>query len=352
MLFPCIVIAGGVISLLRKGRAIVIGTPHFVTRQRIMSRTVQSIFGIVFFGLLFAIAPLHAQKPFVYDFLRNDASARAAAMGGSFVTVTNDPSVLYYNPGALNTIDTTQISFTFFKHLLDINSGFATFATEVDGVGKIAAGVNYNNYGSFERTDKTGQEIGEFGSSDLAFSIGWANELGEGFSAGLSGNVILSTIDDYSSSALALGGGLHYQDTSRNLQAGLSILHLGSQVSSFGEETEVLPLDLKVGVSHQLRGLPLLIALNFSRLLDDSEDFLDRFSSFSIGGEFRISEPLRLRLGYNNRIRQDIAFEQSTGLGGLSGGFGVLIQGYRFDYAFNSLATLGGLHRISINTMF
>jgi hypothetical protein len=304
-------------------------------------------------ALLFCLgSTAQAQKPYIYDFLRNDHSARAAAMGGSFVTVTDDPVGIYYNPALLTTIDSTQAAFSFFKHLLDINSGSATFATEMEGIGKIGIGVTYNDYGSFQRTDKVGQEIGEFGSSDIVAVVGWGTELGEGFAAGINGKAIFSTIDSYGSSALALDGGLFYRDTTSRLQAGLSILHLGSQLSSFGAENEPLPVDLRLGVSHQLRGLPLLIAVNFSRMLDSTEDFVDRFSSFSVGGEFTISRPLRLRVGYNNRIRQDVAFGGSRGLAGFSAGVGVVVKGYRFDYAFNSVDRLGGLHRVSINAMF
>lgn len=313
-----------------------------------MPRTISAIFLL----LLLVTSVASAQKPFVYEFLRNDVSARAAAMGGTFLTVTNDPAGMYYNPASLNSVEGMQASFTFFKHLLDINSGSATFATGLDDIGVVGAGVTYTSYGAFERTDRLGRALGEFGSSDIALLVGWGGELGENFSAGLNAKGIFSSIDDRSSAALALDGGILYRDTASRLQAGLSILNLGSQISTYGEESEELPVDLKVGISHELRGLPLLIALNFHRLLDETDDALARLGSFSVGGEFTISKPLRLRFGYNNRIREVVAFGQSKGLGGLSGGIGILVSDYRFDYAFNSLSRVGALHRISVNASF
>lgn len=317
----------------------------------------RSIFARVFLfahvtAAIFAASTAHAQRIYVYDFLRVDASARAAAMGGSFVTVTNDPVGMYYNPASLQTVDSTQAAFTYFKHLLDINSGSATFATTLEDIGHVGVGVTYNNYGAFTRTDRVGQEIGEFSSNDIVAALGWATYLGEGFSAGLNLKGIFSSIDNVGSSAIALDGGLLFIDTTNRLQAGLSILHLGSQLATYGEESEQLPVDLRLGVSHQLRGLPLLVALNFSRLLDQEESFVDRFSSFSVGGEFTLSKPLRLRIGYNNRVRQDVAFGQSKGLSGFSGGIGLVLKDYRFDYAFNSYDRLGGLHRVSLNAIF
>jgi hypothetical protein len=183
-------------------------------------------------------------------------------------------------------------------------------------------------------------------------SLGWATELGEGFSAGLAGKMIFSNIAEYSSSALALDAGLLFQDTTRRINAALVILNLGSQLSTFSDVREELPLDLKVGVSHTLRGLPLQIGLNFHRLLDSTERFADRFRAFSIGGEFTISRPLRLRFGYDHAQREDLAFGESKGLAGMSAGFGVIVTGYRFDYAFNSLGRLGALHHVSINAAF
>lgn len=295
---------------------------------------------------------LYGQTTKVFDFVRNDATARSAAMGGAFVAVTNDPAGQFYNPASLVTVDSTQASFTFFKHLLDINSGSAAVATTIDGIGSVGLGVNFTSFGSFDRTNNEGLADGTFGATDMLVSLGWGSELGEGFLAGLSGSAIFSTIDNVGSSALAVNGGLMYVDTSKRLSAGLSILHLGTQLSKYGTQSEDLPLDLKIGVTHTLKGLPLMVSLNFSRLLDDRDTFIDRFSSFSVGGEFTVSRPLRLRVGFNNRVRQDVPIGTSKGLSGFSAGLGINVSSYRFDYAFNSLDRVGGLHRVSINAMF
>jgi hypothetical protein len=311
----------------------------------------------LFVSLLIALVTLcagtaSAQKPRVYDFLRNDASARAAAMGGTFATIAGDPAGLFYNPATIQTVDSTQAAFTFFKHLLDINSGFAAVGTEIEGIGRIGIGVNFNNYGAFERVDRMGRALGEFGSNDIALSVGWGTELGEGFSAGLAAKGIYSNIDTYSSSALALDGGLLFIDTTRRINAALSLLNLGAQLASFDGIDEELPLDLKLGVSHTLRGLPLQIGVNFHRLLDSTENFFGRFENFSVGGEFTVSRPVRLRFGYDHGARRDVAFGESRGMAGISAGFGVVLREYRFDYAFTSLSRLGSQHHISINASF
>lgn len=310
-------------------------------------------FVLITSGLFAVLAPRATAQsaPYVYEMLRSDQSARAAAMAGAFVTVGGDPNGMLYNPALLSTIDSVSpVSISGFKHVLDINSGSLAAATQINGLGGVGAAVTFMSYGSFNRTDRNGNMDGTFSSQDLVLTLGWGDDLGEGFSAGVGGEVIFSSIETYSSTALALNGGLYFEDTASRIQAGLSLLHLGTQVSGFGEQNESLPLDLKFGVSHQLRGLPLLLAVNFSQLLDDGETFLDRFSSFSVGGEFTLSDPLRLRIGYDNRVRQDVSFGGSKGLAGLCTGVGVLIDAYRFDYGFTSLAGIGSQHRITLAT--
>lgn len=299
-------------------------------------------------------APLCAQQAHVYEFLRSDAAARAAAMGGAFLTVADDPTALHYNAASLATLERSQASFSFYKHLLDINSGYAVVSTDVRGVGAVGVAAMFTDYGSFEQTDPYGNVVGDgsFGALDLALTAGWATDLGEGFRAGVAAKAVFSSIADSSSIALALDGGLLWIDTTNRIQAGVTIRNLGSQLSSYAGVTESMPLDLSVGVSHNLRGLPLLIALNVHRLLDDSDGFFDHFSAFALGGEFTIADPVRLRVGYNNRLREDMVVGGSKGLAGLSAGVGILVSDYRFDYAFTSLARIGAQHRISINAMF
>jgi len=85
----------------------------------------------------------------------------------SVVAVTNDPVLLFYNPASLGTLTSAAGSAGFFKHLLDINVGYAVYGQEIAGVGNVGAGVIYTNYGSFDRTDEFGNTIGTFTARTL-----------------------------------------------------------------------------------------------------------------------------------------------------------------------------------------
>ena len=108
--------------------------------------------------LLFSIKISAQQNTF--EFLRLDTSPRAAALAGSFVSNHDDPNVIFYNPAGINSLKGTPRSFSFLKHLLDINSASLAISREFEGIGRFGAGVQYINYGSFTGADADGNKTG------------------------------------------------------------------------------------------------------------------------------------------------------------------------------------------------
>ena len=285
-----------------------------------------------------------------YSFLRADVGARAAALAGSFVSITDDPTALFYNPAALATMDARRGSAGFFKHLLDINSGHLVYTREFEGLGHFGAGVLYTNYGSFTETDENGNERGNFSAGDVALALGYGNTIRENLYWGGTLKFIYSSIAGYSSTAIAADAGILFLIPESRAALGLSVRNAGTQLSSYLSSSEPLPLDVTLGGSIVPKGLPLLLNLAFHRLNDDNGQFFDRFRSFTIGGEFTISRVLQLRIGFDNAVRKDLKVGTSAGLAGFSAGLGITTGDYRIDYAISLLGNIGSLHRISLAT--
>jgi hypothetical protein len=287
-----------------------------------------------------------------YDFLRNDVGARAAALAGSFVSVTEDATVLFYNPAALSTLDSPQGSLGFFKHLLDINSGYLSYSQSIPEVGAVGGGIIFTNYGSFDETDDIGNTLGTFSANDLALVAGFSSLLDENLFYGVNLKFIYSRIAGYSSTGLAGDVGILFRVPDSRVTLGASIRNIGAQLSSYLSTKEDLPLDVAIGASVVPRGLPLLLNLNFHKLNEEVDTFGDRFRAFSIGGEFTLSRVLQLRFGYDNERRKELKIGTSAGLAGFSGGLGITISEYTVDYALSSLGKVGSLHRISLGRAF
>ena len=285
-----------------------------------------------------------------YDFLRLDMSARAGALAGSFVSNSDDPNVIFYNPAGLKTLEGSPISFSFIKHLLDINLASLAYSTDIEGIGRFGGAVEYINYGNFQGRSNDGLSTGEFGAGEVAFVLGYANQLDENFYYGANAKFIYSSIEKYSSSAIGLDVGLHYSIPSNEMNIGFSILNIGTQLSSYITTKEQLPLDVMLGVSKKLEHLPLRLSLDFHQLNKERDNFGKRFKAFAVGAEFTLSRVLRLRFGYDNQRRSDLKIGSFAGIAGFNVGVGLHIKDYNFDYGFSSMGLIGALHRISVST--
>jgi long-subunit fatty acid transport protein len=307
----------------------------------------QRIFIILIFILTTGI--LYSQTNSTYNFLKLDVDARSSAMAGTYTSAENDVNTIFYNPAGLATIGTPQASVGFFKYLLDINSGNAAYTRKIKEYGYFGAGVRFFNYGSFDKYDEESNNLGTFSANDIAVTFGYANKYKGNFSYGISLKFIYSSIDEYKSTAAAFDLGAMYQVPEQKLNFGISILNIGTQLSTYAGTREKLPLDLQVGFNKKMEYLPLTFYFAVSNLTADAEKFIDRFKSIRIGGEFILTDNVFLRIGYNNQQRQDLKTGSSTGISGFSAGLGVsFLDNYRIDYAFNSLGKIGALHRFNL----
>lgn len=305
-----------------------------------------TILAVIIF--LFSLGNIFSQN--TYEFLRVDNSARAGALGGSFITYFDDADIIFYNPAGMMLLDNSPISFSFTKHLLDINLASLAYSTEIEELGRFGTAIQYINYGSFDWADEFGTRNGKFSAGEFAVLLGYAGTLDENFYYGANLKLIYSSIADESSSAAAVDLGLHYAIPSQQINIALVALNLGTQLSSYIDTREDLPIDVALGISKRLENLPVRLSLNFHKLTEKRNEFGERFKAFSAGAEFYLSKVFSLRFGYDNEKRSELKIGTTAGIAGFSAGVGINISTYRFDYGYSSLGLIGGLHRISLVT--
>ncbi len=286
-----------------------------------------------------------------FEFLRTDFNTRTAAMGSSYLTLNGDAGGLFINPAGLANIQQQNFGFNYMNHILDINGGNAVYNRIFPKIGVLTAGITYMDYGEFTETNDYAEPTGNtFSAHDFAFVVGIANHLDEQFSYGVNLKYIYSKLEDFSASAMALDFGLLYRiPYVEDLLLGVTLTNMGTNFSSYEDTKEQLPLRFRVGVSKKLAHLPLEISASLNDMNMDGDIFWDRLRRFAVGGEFKVNEMFRLRLGYDHDLHY--GFENSTTdkFGGVSGGFGIYWNNYRFDYAYSSFSVLGNIHRIGFS---
>jgi len=285
-----------------------------------------------------------------FEFLRTEYSSRAAGMGRSFVAMRGDLNGLYHNPSTLAYIEGRQFLFNYVDYLIDFGGGFAAYSQRIPGYGQATASIIWLDYGDFDETNEFAQMTGRtYGAYDLAFALSYADELEAYFSYGITIKYVHSKIDQYTAGALAMDFGLLYAAPfADDLYFGISLLNVGKAHDAFIDSKESLPMSLRLGVTKKLEHLPLELSLNLNDLNVYESDIWERLGKFSIGGEFTLSDMLRLRLGYENELHKDLKTESVDNFAGVSLGFGLLWNDYRFDYSFSSMGALGSVNRFGI----
>ncbi|MFP4528757.1 MAG: PorV/PorQ family protein, partial [Candidatus Kapaibacterium sp.] len=222
---------------------------------------------------IFSTLPTFAAETSPYQFLRYVSGARAASLAGSFVSIENDASAVVYNPGAIYTVSDKPLHATFLKHVLDINSGLAVYVHPLEDGAKLAGAIGFNSYGAFTGADKFGNLTSEFGGSDISAALYYSDWIDSSLYYGAGAKFIFVNLEEQSFTAMAIDAGLFYQMNDRT-NIGLSVLHAGMQLSGIEGVDNSLPLDIRAGINHRLRGLPLLINFSF-HFLYPAELFLE-----------------------------------------------------------------------------
>ncbi|MCS6999598.1 MAG: PorV/PorQ family protein [Candidatus Kapabacteria bacterium] len=281
-----------------------------------------------------------------FDFLRTAESARAAGLAGAFVAIAGDASAQLYNPATIPTVPPDALSLTFIKHVLDINSGVAAYCGQM-GAGWWGATAAYTSYGQFTRTDALGNAIGTFGAAHFALQVSYANQLDTNVFYGVSLGYVHTAIDRGAASALIATVGLFYQFPLIRTSIGGSIRYFGVQLARMNGESAALPTDIRLGVSHRLRGLPLMVNFSLTRLVEDRMSLTERLRNFAIAGELYLGKSVQLRLGYDNGVRSGQSSVSASPLSGFGVGAGLVFPSLTLDYTLTTLSAPALVHRLS-----
>jgi len=299
---------------------------------------------------------VHAQiESSGFPVLQLETSARSAALAGATTALSESSSNAFFsNPALLTPVANGRLAVSYLNHVSDLNAGWLSYAKQIDSLGTFGIGLRYLSFGSFTERDDVGEEIGTFGASDIALTLAGARALNTHVHYGANLHVMRSSIASESAAALAMDVGVTYVSTSALSSFSASVHNLGLVLSSIGNRSDDLPLDVRIGFTQKLAHLPLLVTLTGYRLtsLDGGESGNASVASVlnhvRIAGEFQFSKAFQIRFGYNHRQHESLKVKSRLDMAGFSTGIGLVIAKIGVDYSFNSWSSLGALHRFSI----
>jgi hypothetical protein len=279
------------------------------------------------------------------QFLKLAVGARAAGMGGAYVSVADDATAVFWNPAGIARISGNLVSINHMMMPAEIAFDQFTYVFSVGFIpGTLAVSARALTMDDMPRTT-TFHPYGDgtyFDAGDMAFGLSYARSLTDKFSVGGTLNLVRSGLDEYTSQSNTIDFGTIYDTGFKSLRIGMSIANAGSEMK-FIDRGVKMPVIFRLGMSmnvYQNGPHSVLSAAEFSHPPDNAE-------RANWGAEYSFQDFFFARTGYNFNYDSDgVAF---------GAGFKFPVSGTavaRLDYAYTDWRTLGGLHRVSLELAF
>ena len=295
-----------------------------------------------------------------------DPSAKSAAMGSAGATSSSEAFAAFYNPGALGSLTSSDLQFSYNAWFAGISLNYAVGAFSLGNLGIVSVMVTSLNSGDINVTT-VDQPLGtgeKYTVSDLLLGLGYGIRVSDRFTCGIQVNYVSERIWHSSIATFGLNIGTLYQLSGSGLRIGASLTNFGFKgrfdgtdirirydldPTRYGDNSSIpgevltdefsLPIVFRVGL-----GLPIVLdGANTVTVAVDALHPSDNSESINLGAEWEFQKTVALRIGYAGLFQVDNEFGLTAG-GGLEwDGLGYLV---RFDYAWAQHRILGSVQRV------
>jgi hypothetical protein len=334
------------------------------------------------------------------EFLLIPATARGAALGGSYAALANDLGSMYYNPAGLALMERPGAMASNMKYIAGTNYTFGAVGFPLSG-GARAFGLSFATFGFSNQPvytveDPQGTSGQVYSVSETAIGATYSQQFSDRFSAGLTAKYVGDQLGDVSGGAFAVDFGTNFHSTlaGRAIRAGFVITNLGTNMRHSGQplivtydrqppagqdpvpqeparaelETKAwnLPVTFRVAVAYDA----FSTSLSRLTLMGEFNQPNSSVAGFGFGGEYNMmlgqsgfSVAGRLGMtfvGDDNLTAPDASAANyagfESGLSGsryrLSAGGGLRYDkgsfGIGFDYAYKNYGLLGGVNMLGM----
>ena len=319
--------------------------------------------------LFVAILPVSAQikgaGSSVFHFLNLPASARLNALGGENVSISDDDiSMAFMNPALLTAHTDKVLQLNYAYYLAGTMFGSVMYGHNYKE-NYFAAGVHYLDYGQMAYADEFGNLLGTtFTAKDICVNLMYARQLGPQFRVGATLKPIFSVYEQYNSFALGADIGGHFQTEDSTFQMGLALRNIGWQLKSFyeedyGQHTEMLPLNLELGLNYRLAHAPLRFSLTIHNMqhwniapAGEEVKWFDMLFRHTIWAVDIVpkSEKFYLTVSYNHRRQAEMNITNVRSMAGLGLGLGMKIYKFRLGFAMSQYTKSNFTYQVSLST--
>ena len=283
------------------------------------------------------------------DFLQISQGARATALGEAFTPLADDFNAVYHNPAGLGFIIRPEFQSTYTTLPGDMYMGSGGYLHPFPA-GTLA--IHTLSFGGTAITRiQDGALSDTFSPGSMASGLSFGFKVSDTFALGAAAKSVSDALDtDFKASLMLFDAGFLLRSKSESFSMGYCAQNLGtSEFSYSGSLLKVkTPLTHKFGFNFKADLPEQSSVINFIFQADKTEF---QPVSYSAAIEHWGADILALRIGYKFLTDENSTKELDT-LAGLRAGIGIHIRGIGVDYAYQPVATVGEVHRVSFVMKF
>lgn len=312
------------------------------------------------------LLPTYAQVggKYTYQFLNTPASYRMAAHHGYASSVNDgDVSLGLYNPTLLSKNTHLQFSQSIINQYAGGYNGQTAFGISLKNKINLAAGIQYNKYGSFEYANAGGELANQkFYASDYLFILAGSTNLHDSvFKIGAAIKTIYSVYEAYSSVGVAVDVAGTFIHPNNRFVATAMVRNAGAMVNKFNNQREQLPLDMQLSIAQKIKHAPFRVVLtafslnkynliaNGTYKTTDTTTIKAGFNKrnlvkqtdniarhLNLGTELLLGKNFHIILSYNHKQRRELAYSFKKAVSGFAFGVGIKVKKINFGLAYTN----------------
>lgn len=316
----------------------------------------------------------------VFSGIQIYGSARVAALGGNAIALADsDVNLAAINPALIDSTMNNQFAMSYVKYFAQSNFGYSSYAFHPKKSRfAYAATLQYFNYGTSDRLDGLGNNLGTFSSAEYALTLGSSFQVDSLWRIGANLKNMYATYDNVYSYAIAADLAATYSNPKKKFAASLVLKNAGLQLVNFRQNSkEKLPLDLQIALSKQPKNAPFRFHVAYtnmqrwdvtyfdpnapvvvdpltgnpvsSRTWKSGDDFMRHMV---IGTELILGSNFKVGIGYNYRQRKELSIPNKPATAGFSFGATFNFKKFQLSYGRAIYSVAGGSNHLTFTTTF
>ncbi len=174
-------------------------------------------------------------------FLKIPVGARGISMGGAFVSIADDPSALYWNPGGLSRIEKYSLMVDHSPWLPGLSFNFIGLVMPLESFGTLGISVTSLSTAEMDVTTPanpmgTGEK---FDAASMVAGVSYGRKLTDRFTIGGTVKYVNERIMNCSATGLGVDLGTIYNTPLSGLRMGFSVSNFGTKMQMDGEDLNV-----------------------------------------------------------------------------------------------------------------